>query len=99
MFDAGWEPVTEAVTAPATVRVERYGPRPQGEALFAVYNPATTAVATTLRVDAAALKLAPKLVATELVTGQSLTPQVAGGQVTVSLTLPAGTCFVVRLGP
>ena len=50
---AGWEPLTRAVVAPATCRVERFG---SGERLFlVVHNPAAERVTAKLQVDLAGL--------------------------------------------
>ena len=98
MFAAGWEPITLARAEPPEVRAERYGPGPGGETLFAVYNPAQAATTARLTVPAGALKSTAGLTASALVAGQALTCAPKGQTVEVTVSLPAATCEVVRLG-
>ncbi|MDD4869192.1 MAG: hypothetical protein PHR77_01430 [Kiritimatiellae bacterium] len=98
MFDAGWEPITLARTDPATVRVERYGPKNGDEVLFAVYNSASNSVNAKLIVDAEILKLNPKTKAAALVSGTTLTMRQDGSKKEIALSIPANKCEVVRLG-
>ncbi len=99
MFDAGWEPVTLARAEPASVRVERYGSPAKGEVLFAVYNPAKSAADVKLSVEAGALKLNPAAKATALVSGATPALVGDGEQATATISIPAATCEVLRLGP
>ncbi len=98
MFDAGWEPITYARAESPSMRVERYGDPARGELLFAVYNPTKAAVEAKLVVETATLKLPDDAQATALVSGATLTVQRDGPTATITVSLPAATCEVVRLG-
>lgn len=99
MFEAGWQPVTYATVEPPAVRVERYGPAATGELLFALYNPSDTQAACKLSVDAAPLKLsAAQVSATAVVSGATLTSNRIQDKIKITITIPAKTCEVVRVG-
>lgn len=99
LFDAGWEPVTHARVTPPSVRIERYGPAPNGEVLFAVYNPSNAKVDAALSVDVSEKGLSLQAAnARALVADSALSLQADAGVIRVTVPVAAKTCEVVRLG-
>lgn len=97
MYEAGWEPVTEARTATPGVQIERYGGGEGRETLLAVFNSGTAPVEAKVTIEAA-LGLAAGVKAAALVNPRELSLIADGKALALTVPLEAGRCEVVRLG-
>ncbi|MEO7119311.1 MAG: hypothetical protein ABIZ34_10110 [Candidatus Limnocylindrales bacterium] len=97
---SGWEPITNASSARATVWLERYGKASDDDLVIALRNGgnATKSVTITVRFDRDGLSggIEPATMARELVTDQSVSFSDPNGHVgTFTITIPARTTRLV----
>jgi len=103
--EAGWQPITHAVSSTPTVYVERFGPAADGNVYVTVMNDGQETETAAITLDAAALSPLTKGGSggvkesiPELVTGETLSAERGHGTVTVRLTLEPEAVRVLELG-
>lgn len=94
---AGWEPLTHVRSSDPRVFVERYGPGEDGIVWLTLLNEYGEARATTLTVDAAALRLDPTVRCLDLVSGQAVELSGPGDTRTIALEVPADGVMMLQL--
>lgn len=99
MYDAGWEPVTEARTTTPSVQIERYGGGEGRETLLAVFNSGKGSVEAKVTIAAKTLGLPVGAKASALVNPRELDLTPNGKDLVVTVPLEAGRCEVVSLTP
>lgn len=94
--EAGWEPVTEAVSGNPAIKVERFGRRDR-TMLLSVSNTATSAQTTQLRLGTGSLGLPLRpLHSTDLILGKAVEWGVEKGAVVATVKLEAGEALVLE---
>ena len=95
---AGWEPVPFATVAPLTVRIERYGSFEHNDLAFTVHNTAEKALDVTLNLSRKDLKLPEHVAAATWIHPKALDPVSNGGEISVTVHLPADGYEVIGIG-
>ncbi len=93
---AGWEPVTHAHSSHERIFIERFGPGEDGIAWLTLLNEDAEARATTITVDAAALKL-DGVECEELLDGQVVELKKDAGRLTFDLNVEGNGVKLLRL--
>jgi len=97
MGEAGWEPVTHALTDDPDIRVERFGYAIQHTLHFTVRNFGTEPKTFKLSIDADSLAIPEGAAATNALTGEPLPAEKAGKRIVVESSLDPGRTSVVRI--
>jgi hypothetical protein len=84
--EAGWEPVTHAVTDTPHVWLERFGPDEEGAVYLTVLNDSPETLAAAIRVETEALGIDRAESVKDLVTGETIEGQPSGAR--LELTAP-----------
>jgi hypothetical protein len=95
--EAGWEPVTRAVTDKEGVYIERFGPSEDGQVYFTLLNDSSEDRTAVVTVDAAALGMTNVGVVRDLVAGGDLNASAEGGRIRVSVTMAPGQVRLLSL--
>lgn len=95
LAEAKWEPIPHAKVDPPGVLCERFGPTPEGDVYFTLYNPAHIEKPIQFEFNTGALGFSKtkKILCRELIEKTDKTVR----NNTVSLTIPARRCRIIRL--
>lgn len=81
--EAGWEPVTYAVTDSDTIYIERFGPDDQGNVYFTILNNSTQSQETKITIMSDELKLADIKNVTDLISEEQLSVKKDGEELKI----------------
>ncbi|KPK58692.1 MAG: hypothetical protein AMK73_09065, partial [Planctomycetes bacterium SM23_32] len=95
--EAGWEPVTHALTEGEAVYVERFGPTEGGVVYLTLLNDAGERRETAVAVDGGALGLPPDVAARDLIAGEDIPVEAEGGELRLPVGMGPGQVRLVRL--